>query len=450
MLWESDGHVSPNYSNRSSLYNVGPIPHVVFNGTVTSVGASPNMYPVYLNIYNDLIDYDSPMEIETTGFLSGENGVDLVTRVTMTGDIEPGNNKLIFILTYWYTDSYFCTVERYFEQDFDLTHGGEILEYEWTHFDLDQSWDIENVSGIVMVQRMDGNKEIYQSGITHTWEISEVEISYMYDTGWQMIGLPVSMDLIDTHYEILYPDAIQNTLFSFHTGDGYQSEEYLENGTGYWIRFADTGYMVHEGYPVDELTIGVSEGWNMISGISEVVLFHSIYDPDELLIQGTLYGFGEGYWQTDEILPSRGYWVRSAGDGDIMLSVDGTDDSILPRRADHDLLSETHTITINGVALHFGGDVSSKVLLSYSLPPVPPGGALDIRFSGDMRYCRDGCVIEARGAKKFFIEYDIRDRKAHSGWVLISRNQRYELSGRGEIAIENEGNLIKLCKSCER
>ena len=390
MLWESDGHVSPNYSNRSSLYNVGPIPHVVFNGTVTSVGASPNMYPVYLNIYNDLIDYDSPMEIETTGFLSGENGVDLVTRVTMTGDIEPGNNKLIFILTYWYNDNYFCTVERYFEQDFDLTHAGEILEYEWTHFDLDQNWDVGSVTGVVMVQRMDGNHQIYQASKTHTWENPTIEISYMYESGWQMIGLPVNMNLIESYYEYLFPDAIENTLFSFHTQDGYQAEEYLENGTGYWLRFSDGGYMVHEGYPIDELTIGVSEGWNMISGLSEGIAFHSIYDPNELLIQGTLYVFDLGYWQANEILPSRGYWVRSSGDGYIILSQDSTDDSELPRRADQDLLANLNSIEINGMRLYFGGNIQDDKLLSYSLPPQPPLTAFDVRFGADMAYSRIG------------------------------------------------------------
>jgi hypothetical protein len=56
-----------------------------------------------------------------------------------------------------------------------------------------------------------------------------------------------------------------------------------------------------------------------------------------------------------------------------------------------------------------------------------------------MRYCRDGCVIEARGAEKFFIEFNIIDS---SNWVLITSNQRHELIGRGKLSIENEGNLI--------
>ena len=43
MIWESDGHLSPNYSQRSYLYGVGGIPHVQFNGTVESIGGGTNM-----------------------------------------------------------------------------------------------------------------------------------------------------------------------------------------------------------------------------------------------------------------------------------------------------------------------------------------------------------------------------------------------------------------------
>lgn len=119
-----------------------------------------------------------------------------------------------------------------------------------------------------------------------------------------------------------------------------------------------------------------------------------------------------------------------------MISVNGNDNS-LPRM--RDWLSGTHTITINGTDLHFGGNIPDKVLTSYSLPPRPPEGAFDVRFSDDMRYCRDGCVIEVREAKKFFIEYDVMD---NSSWVLISANRSYELTSRGELDIENDGNLI--------
>ena len=104
MIWESDGHVSPNYSNRAALYGVSGIPHVQFNGTIESIGGGTNMYPYYIAIYNQLINDESPIEIGLTGYLNGDEGVDLVADVILTDDVQPGNNKIIYILTYKYTN----------------------------------------------------------------------------------------------------------------------------------------------------------------------------------------------------------------------------------------------------------------------------------------------------------------------------------------------------------
>ena len=55
MLWEGDGNTSPNFSQRESMYNVSGVPHTVFNGTETVVGGGTDMYPYYLDVYNQLI-----------------------------------------------------------------------------------------------------------------------------------------------------------------------------------------------------------------------------------------------------------------------------------------------------------------------------------------------------------------------------------------------------------
>ncbi len=112
MIWESDGHVSPNYSQRSSLYGVSGIPHVQFNGTEESIGGGTNMYPYYLAIYNQLIDDESPINIDLVGYTNGDVGVDLVTDIVLTEDVQPGNNKIIYMLTYKYNNDYFYGYRR--------------------------------------------------------------------------------------------------------------------------------------------------------------------------------------------------------------------------------------------------------------------------------------------------------------------------------------------------
>ena len=98
MLWEGDGNTSPNYANRSYMYGVDGIPHVVFNGTETVIGGGTNMYPYYLSVYNQLIYDDSPVHIDFEGYTTGDSGVNLVADIVLTGDVQPGNNIIIFIL----------------------------------------------------------------------------------------------------------------------------------------------------------------------------------------------------------------------------------------------------------------------------------------------------------------------------------------------------------------
>ena len=43
------------------MYGVSGIPHAEFNGTINSIGGGTNMYPYYLDIYEQLIDDDSPV-----------------------------------------------------------------------------------------------------------------------------------------------------------------------------------------------------------------------------------------------------------------------------------------------------------------------------------------------------------------------------------------------------
>ena len=431
MIWESDGHVSPNYSQRSNLYGVSGIPHVQFNGTEESIGGGTNMYPYYLAIYNQLINDESPIEIGLVGYLSGDDGIDLVADVILTDDVQPGNNKIIYILTYKYSDEYFCTVEGYYEETFDLTHYGEIGQFEH-YFELESNWSLGNVNGLVLIQNMSGNYQIYQSEITQDFQDPIVTMAFMFPEGWTTVGLPLIVS--NSNYQTVFPDAIENTMFSFD--DGYNLETNLENGKGYWIRFAEQGYTNFVGLEFEEITITLDEGWNMISGVSAVTPIHSIFDPYELIIPNTIYNFVEGYNLVDELEPGRGYWLRSIGYGDIMVSVDGTNNN-LPRLVDR--TGNLNIIKINGKSLYFGGEIPEEELLSYSLPPIPPQGAVDIRFSDDMRYCIDGCVIESSGLENFLIDYNIIDA---SNWILISENKRYELDNKDRLRIKNKGNLI--------
>ena len=144
-----------------------------------------------------------------------------------------------------------------------------------------------------------------------------IELSISYSENWNMIGLPLSVDNPDAQF--LFPESVENTLFTF-AGGGYSQESILNSGIGYWLRFQSEGTSTISGQSLDELSIELTNGWNMISGISQTVSVSSIYDPDQLIIDGTMYGFNDGYEPAETIEPGQGYWIRSSGEGTITLA----------------------------------------------------------------------------------------------------------------------------------
>ena len=68
------------------------------------------------------------------------------------------------------------------------------------------------------------------------------------------------------------------------------------------------------------LFISLSEGWNLISGISQGIDVDDIDDPDDIVIPGTYYSFGETYNSASALEPGKGYWVKANSVGIISLT----------------------------------------------------------------------------------------------------------------------------------
>ena len=138
-------------------------------------------------------------------------------------------------------------------------------------------------------------------------------------SGWNLVGLPLEVE--NASCNILFPASIAGTLYSFD--GGYLSESYLTSGEGYWLRFNEAGSTTITGVSINELIIHLSEGWNLISGITNSLNITSIQDPDGLIIPGTVYGFTtNGYSEEGVIHPGKGYWMRANNSGSIILTSD--------------------------------------------------------------------------------------------------------------------------------
>ena len=306
---------------------------------------------------------------------------------------------------------------------------GEIIDWfqpqgsgqtPWTYASFPVSSGIRNFSWAYVKDNSDGSTFIDEDAAYVDYIIfpasassgpSEIQILVDYIEDWNMVGVPVILD--DNNYEYLFPNAIPNTLYSFNSG--YEAETYLETGKGYLLRLSDSSSNTFSGSILDNLTISLTENWNLISAISYPVDISAIIDADNLIISGTIYGFDQGGYILSETIESgKGYWLRSFGEGEITLS------SSAPDRQNKALKPPQigNTITFGNQSLYFGANLSGEDYLTYSLPPKPPLGAKDFRFSGDSKLCTtDDCVIEAMtNGEPLELECDIRDNES---WEVV-------------------------------
>ncbi len=196
--------------------------------------------------------------------------------------------------------------------------------------DLDQDGDLEIFSGTIgdifaIDVKTPGNNEnmwsmhrgnLKRSGVmTGSGGGSEITLNIDYYAGWNLVGLPLTVS--DSYYQNLFPNAVTGTLYGFD--ESYYSEENLYEGEGYVLRLSSTETVSITGFPISSLDLQLQEGWNLITGISTPVHYDDIIDPSNIIIDGTLFGFFEGYIADTTVHPGKGYWIRASADGIIQL-----------------------------------------------------------------------------------------------------------------------------------
>ena len=237
---------------------------------------------------------------------------------------------------------------------------------------------------------------------TDNLSIGSLQIVFKYTTtkemnilsGWNMLGLPLGVE--DGNYQTLYPNSMTGTLYGFN-GAYYQAEEFC-SCTGYWLRFPGAEAVTITGTPMPtSQQISLTQGWNMISGLSSDIDLNNVSDPGGIIIPGTLYGFDGTYYSSDILTQGYGYWIRANASGNITLDCSSSSSmaksggSRLDTKKVESLLGDFNKIEITdgsgkSINLYFSGRLKDSVSIeSYSLPPIAPSEAFDARFNGGYR-----------------------------------------------------------------
>jgi hypothetical protein len=95
---------------------------------------------------------------------------------------------------------------------------------------------------------------------------SIMEITLPHNEGWNLVGLPLDTTPFPCN------GYIDGSLYSFETGSYLNiSTDEMAIGSGYWLRFEEEDECTFSGVPIDNITVSLNEGWNLISGISTSV-----------------------------------------------------------------------------------------------------------------------------------------------------------------------------------
>ncbi|TAK66454.1 MAG: hypothetical protein EPO24_01475, partial [Bacteroidetes bacterium] len=180
-----------------------------------------------------------------------------------------------------------------------------------TQLEADETFSLRvwNVTNAV-IEDSSGNCLIMNDDSAQTYQYGVAE-------GWNLLSVPVIVS--DARTTALYPTASSNA-FSFRSSAGYETRDTLDNGAGYWLKFAANKGVFFLGTPLASLEIPVEQGWNMIGSITSPVPVTNITSTPGGIVTTQFFGYDTGYFNVDTLKPSKGYWVKVNQAGTLVLS----------------------------------------------------------------------------------------------------------------------------------
>jgi uncharacterized protein (DUF362 family) len=194
-------------------------------------------------------------------------------------------------------------------------------------------------------------------------------------SGWNLVSLPA--DVLDPTVTSQFPGA-SSSAFAFD--NGYFPAEVLNPGKGYWLKFPDAANLPVTGSQVSTREIPLGRGWNIVGPFELDMPTASIQTIPEGILSSDFFGYQHGYAVAQVLECGKGYWVKADQPGVI------TPPSGSPQRVPTDVAVRTDLVHIH---LGDSGGHAATLYLgpgreeNAALPPVPPSGVFDVRFSGD-------------------------------------------------------------------
>jgi hypothetical protein len=134
---------------------------------------------------------------------------------------------------------------------------------------------------------------------------------------WNLLSVPVVPPDPATSLLLPWSGALA---YGYEGSGGYAEADSLEHGFGYWVKSDSARTVAITGDPVTSDTVGVAAGWNLVGSIIEPLPVAWISSDPPGMVTSPFFGYAGNYEQADTIVPGKGYWVKCASDGDLILA----------------------------------------------------------------------------------------------------------------------------------
>jgi len=260
--------------------------------------------------------------------------------------------------------------------------------------------------------------------------------------GWNLISVPLAVS--DPRANAIFPTSISS---AFGYSSGYTIRDTLLQGVGYWLKFAVPQFTHIAGDSVLVDTVNVRKGWNIIGSISQPVAVSNITELPASIVLSQYFGYQSGYVMADTLRPERGYWVKVSSQGQLVLS------SLHPLEklysSARDRLKGLNSLTLrdgagNEQTLFFGNGQNGIDVSRYDLPPIPPDGVFDARYTSQ----RMVEIIPPATGKAYEAPISIRSasnpltitwnivESGNGSLVLHVGNETHMMSGNGSVGFD--------------
>jgi hypothetical protein len=197
------------------------------------------------------------------------------------------------------------------------------------------------------------------------------------NNGWNMISVPLLAE--DMALNSLYPTAIPP---AYRFDNGYITDDTLLAGVGYWLKFGGSEAVQICGTALGD-TVPEKEGWNLFGIYDKDIPVSQITTTPPGIIATYFFGFNNGYYIANTLKSGEGYWVRVTSDGVInlnsgALAKDKSEEQIAKIEQEWGKIKISDNQSENVTLYAAEKEIES---VRYELPPIPPTGIFDARFS---------------------------------------------------------------------